>query len=150
MIHQELNLVPYMTLAENIWIGRERRNAVGLIDHAALRQRTQALFDRLGIGLNPDDDVRSLTIANQQLVEIAKAVSYDSRVLIMDEPPRQSPRRKWCCCSASSGSCATRARRSSTSATSSTRSSPSPTRSRCFVTATTSPPTSSRLSRRSG
>jgi len=86
MIHQELNLVPYMTLAENIWIGREARNVLGLIDHGALRRRTQALFDRLGIGLNPEDQVRSLTIANQQLVEIAKAVSYDSRVLIMDEP----------------------------------------------------------------
>ena len=86
MIHQELNLVPYMSLAENIWIGREPRNALGLIDHGELRRRTQALFDRLGVGLNPEDNIRSLTIANQQLVEIAKAVSYNSRVLIMDEP----------------------------------------------------------------
>jgi inositol transport system ATP-binding protein len=86
MIHQELNLVPDMTLAENIWIGREARNAIGLIDHGALRRRTQALFDRLAIGLNPEHKVGSLTIANQQLVEIAKAVSYDSRILIMDEP----------------------------------------------------------------
>jgi inositol transport system ATP-binding protein len=86
MIHQELNLVPYMTLAENIWIGREPHNAAGLITHGELRRRTRELFDRLDINLNPDDQVSHLTIANQQLVEIAKAVSYNSRVLIMDEP----------------------------------------------------------------
>ena len=86
MIHQELNLVPGMTVAENIWIGREPRNRLGFVDHAALRRRTQALLDRLSIPLDADELVGDLVVANQQMVEIAKAVSYDSSVLIMDEP----------------------------------------------------------------
>ena len=86
MIHQELNLVPGMTVAENIWIGREPRNRLGFVDHAALRRRTQALLDRLSIPLAADELVGNLVVANQQMVEIAKAVSYDSSVLIMDEP----------------------------------------------------------------
>jgi len=86
MIHQELNLMPYMTVAENIWICREPLGRLGLVDHGALRQRTQALFDRLAIDIDPEAEVRSLTVANRQMVEIAKAVSFDSDVLIMDEP----------------------------------------------------------------
>jgi inositol transport system ATP-binding protein len=86
MIHQELNLMPFMTVAENIWIRREPLNRFGFVDHAALRQRTQALFDRLVIDIDPEAEVRSLSIANRQMVEIAKAVSFDSDVLIMDEP----------------------------------------------------------------
>ncbi len=85
MIHQELNLVPHMTVAENIWIGREPRR-LGFIDHEALRRKTQALLDQLGIDLHPDDRVDDLVVANRQVVEIAKAVSYDTDVLIMDEP----------------------------------------------------------------
>ncbi|MFC3282719.1 sugar ABC transporter ATP-binding protein [Litchfieldella rifensis] len=86
MIHQELNLMPYMTIAENIWIRREPLTAFGLVDHNALYDKTQALFDRLGIELDPDMEVRHLTVAGRQMVEIAKAVSYESDVLIMDEP----------------------------------------------------------------
>ena len=86
MIHQELNLMPYMTIAENIWIRREPINAFGLVNHGELRRRTQALFDRLKIDLDPEAEVRTLSIANRQMVEIAKAVSFDSDVLIMDEP----------------------------------------------------------------
>jgi inositol transport system ATP-binding protein len=86
MIHQELNLMPFMTVAENIWIRREPTNRLGLVDHGELRRRTQALFTRLAIDIDPDVDVRRLTIANRQMVEIAKAVSFDSDVLIMDEP----------------------------------------------------------------
>ncbi|MEY8874975.1 MAG: sugar ABC transporter ATP-binding protein [Leptothrix sp. (in: b-proteobacteria)] len=86
MIHQELNLMPYMTVAENIWIRREPLNRFGLVDHAELRRRTQALFDRLVIDIDPEAEVRSLSIASRQMVEIAKAVSFDSDVLIMDEP----------------------------------------------------------------
>ena len=55
MIHQELNLMPGMSVAENIWIGREPLNRLGLVDHRQLRQRTQALFDRLAIGIDPGD-----------------------------------------------------------------------------------------------
>src|SRR5580658_3657867 len=86
MIHQELNLMGPMTVAENIWIRREPRNALGFINHREMRRRTQALFDRLEIALHPETEVRDLSVANRQMVEIAKAVSYDSDVLIMDEP----------------------------------------------------------------
>ena len=86
MIHQELALMPYMTVAENIWIRREPRNAFGIIDHAEMAARTQALFDRLSIAIDPLVEVRYLTVAQRQMVEIAKAVSYESDVLIMDEP----------------------------------------------------------------
>jgi inositol transport system ATP-binding protein len=86
MIHQELNLMPFMTVAENIWIRREPKNKFGLIDHGEMSRRTQALFDRLNLSVDPDVNVGELSMANRQMVEIAKAVSYDSDVLIMDEP----------------------------------------------------------------
>ena len=86
MIHQELNLMPSMSVAENIWIGREPVNAFGLISHRELHRRTRALLERLAIDLDPQAEVRALSIANRQLVEIARALSYDSLLLIMDEP----------------------------------------------------------------
>jgi inositol transport system ATP-binding protein len=86
MIHQELNLMPFMTVAENIWIRREPTNRFGFVDHAELRRKTQELFNRLAIDIDPEAEVRGLSIANRQMVEIAKAVSFDSDVLIMDEP----------------------------------------------------------------
>ncbi|NNH82216.1 sugar ABC transporter ATP-binding protein [Rhizobium laguerreae] len=86
MIHQELNLMPSMTVAENIWIRREPKNAIGLVDHRLMNRKTSELFSRLKIKLRPDAEVRTLSVANRQMVEIAKAVSYDSDVLIMDEP----------------------------------------------------------------
>lgn len=86
MIHQELNLMASMTVAENIWIRREPRNAYGLIDHRRMNRMTSELFGRLKIDVHPDVEVRSLSVANRQMVEIAKAVSYNSDVLIMDEP----------------------------------------------------------------
>ena len=86
MIHQELNLMPSMTVAENIWIRREPKNRFGFVDHAELRRRTQDLFDRLSIDIDPEIQVRKLSVASRQMVEIAKAVSFDSDILIMDEP----------------------------------------------------------------
>jgi inositol transport system ATP-binding protein len=86
MIHQELNLMPFMTVAENIWIGREPLNALGVISHRALRYKTRELFERLRIDIDPDAEVRELSIAGRQMVEIAKAISYESQLLIMDEP----------------------------------------------------------------
>ena len=86
MIHQELNLMPFMTVAENIWIRREPLTRLGFVDHGELRRRTQALFDRLAIDIDPEVEVRNLSIASRQMVEIAKAVSFESDVLIMDEP----------------------------------------------------------------
>ena len=86
MIHQELNLMPFMTVAENIWIRREPKNRFGFVDHAKMHAMTADLFQRLNIHLDPDSQVRDLSVANRQMVEIAKAVSYESDVLIMDEP----------------------------------------------------------------
>lgn len=86
MIHQELNLMPFMTVAENIWIRREPKNRFGFVDHGAMHRMTEALFARLNIAIDPDIEVRYLSVANRQMVEIAKAVSYNSDVLIMDEP----------------------------------------------------------------
>lgn len=86
MIHQELNLLPDMTVAENIWIGREPTNAFGLVNHARLNQNTRDLLARLNIAVDPECLLGELSIANRQMIEIAKAVSYESQVLIMDEP----------------------------------------------------------------
>ncbi|ODT76179.1 MAG: D-xylose ABC transporter ATP-binding protein [Pelagibacterium sp. SCN 64-44] len=86
MIHQELNLMNFMTVAENIWIRREPLNRLGLVDHARMNRMTQVLFERLNIDIDPETEIRSLSVASRQMVEIAKAVSYDSDVLIMDEP----------------------------------------------------------------
>jgi inositol transport system ATP-binding protein len=86
MIHQELNLMPTLSVAENIWIGREPRAALGLIRHGELGRRTHALLERLGIDLDPEAEVRTLSIAARQMLEIARALSFDSQLLIMDEP----------------------------------------------------------------
>jgi inositol transport system ATP-binding protein len=86
MIHQELNLMPFMTVAENIWIRREPKTRLGFVDHAELHRKTSALFQKLKINIDPEIEVRELSVANRQMVEIAKAVSYESDVLIMDEP----------------------------------------------------------------
>lgn len=86
MIHQELNLMPSMTVAENIWIRREPCNRFGFVDHRRMHRATWDLFERLKINIEPYTQVRDLSVAGRQMVEIAKAVSYDSDVLIMDEP----------------------------------------------------------------
>jgi inositol transport system ATP-binding protein len=86
MIHQELNLMPFMTVAENIWIRREPKTVIGFVDHAELHRKTASLFEKLNINIDPEIEVRDLSVANRQMVEIAKAVSYESDVLIMDEP----------------------------------------------------------------
>jgi ribose transport system ATP-binding protein len=87
MIHQELNLMPHLTVAQNIFIGREPRAALGcFLDERALNDNAQALLARLGLALEARTRVSDLTVAKQQMVEIAKALSYDSKVLIMDEP----------------------------------------------------------------
>jgi ribose transport system ATP-binding protein len=87
IIHQEFNLVPHLTVAQNIFIGREpRRRGRLLLDDRKLNADAAELLDRLGLPLDPRAVVGELTVANQQMVEIAKALSYEPRVLIMDEP----------------------------------------------------------------
>jgi ABC-type sugar transport system ATPase subunit len=86
MIHQELNLMPSMTVAENVWIGREPLTRLGFVDHGELRRRTAELFLGLGIETEPSLSVGELSVAERQMVEIAKALSRDAALLIMDEP----------------------------------------------------------------
>lgn len=87
IIHQELNLMPHLTIAQNIFIGREPRRAGGFfIDEATMNERAAQLFVPLHLQLDPRTRVQSLTIAQQQMVEIAKATSFNAEVLIMDEP----------------------------------------------------------------
>lgn len=87
IVHQELHLMNHLTAAQNIFLGREPRRLGGLfLDEEKLNQDTQALFDRLNLALSPTTAIGELTVARQQMVEIAKALSFKSRVLIMDEP----------------------------------------------------------------
>ena len=87
IVHQELHLMNHLTAAQNIFLGREPRRLGGLLlDEDKLNQDTQALFDRLNLALSPTTTIGELTVARQQMVEIAKALSFKSRVLIMDEP----------------------------------------------------------------
>ncbi|MBO9626627.1 MAG: sugar ABC transporter ATP-binding protein [Microbacterium sp.] len=85
IIHQELNLMPDLTVAQNIYIGREPKNGPFLSERR-LNAETTELLQRLGIALDPRARVGELTVAEQQMVEIAKALSFNARVLIMDEP----------------------------------------------------------------
>ncbi|MFC6356488.1 sugar ABC transporter ATP-binding protein [Luethyella okanaganae] len=85
IIHQEMNLMPDLTVAQNIYIGREPRTGL-LLSESSLNRKTAELLDRLGILLDPRQLVRELTVAKQQMVEIAKALSFNAKVLIMDEP----------------------------------------------------------------
>ncbi|MET8448108.1 sugar ABC transporter ATP-binding protein [Streptomyces sp. NPDC005209] len=86
VIYQEPTLFPDLSIAENIFMGRRPRRTFGRIDHRATRAATADLMRRLGVALDPDRPARGLSIADQQIVEIAKALSFDARVLIMDEP----------------------------------------------------------------
>jgi len=86
MIHQELNLMPHLTVAQNIFIGREPRKAGFLLVEDEINRQTQQLFQMMHLNLDPRTKVADLTVAKQQMVEIAKALSFNSDVLIMDEP----------------------------------------------------------------
>lgn len=86
MIHQELNLIPHLTVAQNIFVGREPRRWGFLLDEKAINQKTGELSQSIHLDLDPRARVMDLTVAKQQMVEIAKAVSYDADVVIMDEP----------------------------------------------------------------
>ena len=86
MIHQELSPVPERPVCENLWLGRLPMKNPFMVDHAKMRRSAKELFDRLGLDLDPDEKVGNLSVSQMQSVEIAKAVSYDSKVVIMDEP----------------------------------------------------------------
>ncbi len=87
IIHQELFLMEHLTTAQNIFIGREPRKGFGMfVDEDTMNTNAAALFKRMKVNISPTVDVGELTVARQQLVEIAKALSFNSQVLIMDEP----------------------------------------------------------------
>jgi ribose transport system ATP-binding protein len=86
VIYQEFVLFPQLTVAENIFIGHERRNRLGLIDYRQTRADALKVLSRLGVNIDPDAKVSELPVADQQMIEIAKALVYDVRLLILDEP----------------------------------------------------------------
>lgn len=86
IIHQEFNLLPHLTVAQNIFIGREPRKVKGILDEKKINEDAEKILKKLNLNLKPTDIVKELSVAQQQMVEIAKAISVDSKVLIMDEP----------------------------------------------------------------
>ncbi|MBW8883075.1 MAG: sugar ABC transporter ATP-binding protein, partial [Asticcacaulis sp.] len=84
-IYQEFNLQPYLTVAENMYLSREPLR-LGLIDWPRLRRDARKVLDDLSLDLDPDTEVRRLSIAEQQMVEIARAMTLNARLIIMDEP----------------------------------------------------------------
>ncbi len=86
MIHQELSPVLHRTIMENIWLGREPRNVFGLVDHRKMYNDTKELLNELDLKIDPKDTMVNLTVAKMQMIEIAKAVSYNADMVIMDEP----------------------------------------------------------------
>jgi ribose transport system ATP-binding protein len=86
IIHQEFNLMPDLTVAQNLFIGREPRASRLFLNERRLNARARELIERLHLPLSPKQIVGNLTVAKQQMVEIGKALSYDAKLLIMDEP----------------------------------------------------------------
>ena len=86
IIYQEFNLIPHLSVAENVFLGREAMSLPGIIDRDQMRVRAKQILNDLGVGINPDSRVTDLGVAEQQMVEVAKALSMDARILIMDEP----------------------------------------------------------------
>jgi ribose transport system ATP-binding protein len=86
IIHQELNLIPYLSITENLFLGQELTNRLGLLDYPAMHKKTRELLARLQLEINPSTPLYQLRVGQQQLVEIARALLLESKVLIMDEP----------------------------------------------------------------
>ena len=85
IIHQELVLVPHMTVAENIFLGREPMGKLG-VDYRKMAASAQEMLDKFDLGISATDEIFDLSIAQQQMVEIVKAISFNCRILVMDEP----------------------------------------------------------------
>lgn len=86
IMHQELNLIPYLSIAQNIFLGREIRNTFGMLDTKRMIRKTQQLLARLDCNLDPRTLVSHLRVGEQQMVEIAKALLEEAQIVIMDEP----------------------------------------------------------------
>ena len=85
-IYQEINLIPLLSVAQNVFLGREPRNSLGLIDKASMNREAAEILERYGIQADVTAPLRSLGLGVQQMVAIARAISVDARVVIMDEP----------------------------------------------------------------
>lgn len=86
IIHQEFNLVPYLTVYENMFLGRLLTQKNGLTDIAEMRKQTKELAEKMEVELDPDMRVKDLTVAQQQMLEIMKAINLETQIIIMDEP----------------------------------------------------------------
>lgn len=86
IIFQEFSLIPYMSAVDNIFLNREIKNRWGLLDRREMRRKARNVFKRLAVEIDMDCPVEQLSVAQQQFVEIAKALSLDARVLVLDEP----------------------------------------------------------------
>ena len=85
-IHQELNVMFDLTVEENMFMGKEIKNAFGVCDSKAMRAEVRKIFDKLGVDIDPSKRMDELSIGQQQMIEIAKALMLDAKVIIMDEP----------------------------------------------------------------
>ncbi len=85
-IHQELALEPYLTIAENIFLGREMRNALGMVSKDKMAKAAKPFLERVGLKVDPNEFVGRLSLGQQQMVEIAKSFSLNAKILILDEP----------------------------------------------------------------
>jgi len=86
IIHQELNLVPHLSVAENIFLGREITNSFGILDKKQMNEKTKQLLSKLNLDVDPGTQIAELKVGQQQLVEIARALYSKASVIIMDEP----------------------------------------------------------------
>jgi len=86
IIHQELNLVPFLSITENLFLGRELKNGLSFLDKKAMRLKAEELLKKLKLSVSADMLIADLKVGQQQVVEIAKALLYDAEVIIMDEP----------------------------------------------------------------
>lgn len=126
-IYQQPALFPHLTVSENIALALETGSSWRKVNWKARQERAHELLRRIGASINPDRMVSTLSMPEQQLVEIAKAIGADAKILIMDEPTASLRIAKWRACSASSGYCAAAALGSFTSRTGSMKFRQSPT-----------------------
>jgi methyl-galactoside transport system ATP-binding protein len=86
MVHQELNQVLRRNVMENMWLGRFPTNKLGIVDEKKMYEETKEVFERLEIDVDPKQIIGELSVSKRQMVEIGKAVSYNAKILVLDEP----------------------------------------------------------------
>ncbi len=96
LIHQEIALIPELTVAQNIYLGKEEKSKLPVfLKNRRMNQNAQAVLDKLGLKINVSKKASALTVSEQQMVEIAKALASDARLIIMDEPTPFSGTASW-------------------------------------------------------